>query len=88
MVISLSTSLRQNTYFHEKLLGDADSPPQLVVRENSLPSKELETLHTMSRLTRVVLDERVLAQGAIPDATPVARVDQREVSAARRTLYE
>lgn len=84
---------RQNTYFHERLMlpSDTEVPGKiLLMKDNSLhlERKEFEALFRITKLTRVVLDERVVAQNAIPEVTVVAGSDHPEVKSARRALYE
>lgn len=68
--------------------SDTESPGKILVKDDSLPSKEFEALFRITTLTRVVLDERVVSQNPIPGMTVVASSDQAEVTSARRTLYE
>ena len=68
--------------------SDSESPGKIVVKDNSLPSKEFEALFRIITLTKVVLDERVVTQDAIPGMALIASADQAAVACGRRTLYE
>lgn len=70
------------------LPSDNESPGKIVVKDNFLPSKEFEALFRIIALTKVVLDERVIAQNAIPGMILIASADQATLTCARRTLYE
>ena len=63
-------------------------PGTLVLKPTSLPEEELKALFRITKLTKVVLDKRVLTCGSIPGVTLVAAQDLCEVNLARRTLYE
>lgn len=68
--------------------SDGEAQGKIVLREDTLCGKELDVLHTITKLTHVLLDKRVLSKGAVQGAVQVAPPDQVQVDFARKSLYK